>query len=603
MLKRFDVIVVGGGHAGCEACLAAARTGCQTALITFSLKGIGLMSCNPAVGGVGKGQLVKELDALGGQMASIADRSGIQFRRLNSSKGPAVWSSRVQVDRSLFARLMLETVQQQSNLTILEGEVSQILVEKDTVKGVQLASKQVITAEKIILAPGTFLNGTIHMGLKSFPGGRLEERQASKKLASQLRFLGFKILRFKTGTCARLDGKSIDFSRLVPQYGDEPPRFLSFSSKNLKVRQLPCYLTYTNEQTHNIIRENLHLCPLYTGKITGTGVRYCPSLEDKVVKFSHHPRHQIFLEPEDAEGRIYYPNGLSTSLPPEIQEAFIRTIAGLGNVRLLRYGYGIEHDVVEPTQLLPTLETKKIKNLYLAGQINGTTGYEEAAVQGLLAGLNASLTLRKKEPLVPGRHESYIGVLIDDLTSRGTNEPYRMFTSRVEYRLVLREDNADIRLTEKGYQAGLVSTDRWKQVQQKKALLEKLITLLKNTKVKISGKTMLLSECLRKPDFDWTNLSEYLREKFPDEVMEEAVIEVKYEPYLQRQKTEMKNWAALDSIRIPDSLDYHSLPGLSLEVKEKLSRYRPQTLGKASRLSGITPAAISLLLYTLKKRK
>jgi len=411
-----------------------------------------------------------------------------------------------------------------------------------------------------------------------------------------------RLLRFKTGTCARLDGRTIDFTSLTPQPGDQPPRPLSFATRSLKIKQVPCYLTYTTERTHAIIRDNLDRSPLYTGKITGTGVRYCPSIEDKVVKFPHHQRHHVFLEPEDREGRVYYPNGISTSLPRDVQEAFIRTIPGLEKVRILRYGYGIEHDVVEPTQLQPTLETKLIKNLYLAGQINGTTGYEEAAVQGLLAGLNAALSLKGKPALIIGRHEGYIGVLIDDLVTRGTNEPYRMFTSRVEYRLLLREDNADLRLTEKGYQAGLVSALRWQSVQEKKKRLKKALEIFEKTKLTLSGQKHSLSEWLRHPNFNLFQLSEFLPETFPDEILEEAVIEVRYQPYFQRQLAEMKHWLELDKISLPEAFDYRTLPGLSLEIKEKLSKARPATLGQASRLSGVTPAAISLLLYALKKK-
>ena len=593
------MIVVGGGHAGIEASLASSRLGLSTALITFDKNFIGYMSCNPAVGGVGKGQLVKEIDALGGEMAKATDTTGIQFRILNSSKGPAVWSSRAQVDRKEYALYMQKVVLNQENLDVIEGEVTDILVKDGKAYGVEVNGEKQIYGRTVILTPGTFLNGLIHIGLESFPAGRIEERKVSIKLSERLKNLGFKILRFKTGTCARLDGKTIDFSDLKVQYGDEPPRPFSFSTEKLNVKQVPCYITYTNEKTHKIIRENLDRSPLFTGKITGKGVRYCPSIEDKVVKFPHHERHHVFLEPEGKDVDLYYPNGISTSLPIDVQEEFIHTIKGLENVKIVRYGYGIEHDVVEPTQVYPTLETKLIENLFFAGQINGTTGYEEAAAQGLIAGINASLKIKGKKPLILDRTTSYIGVLIDDLTTKGTDEPYRMFTSRVEYRLLIREDNADLRLRKIGYEIGLVSEEEWEKTQNKKKMIDKLMGELKSKKIKIPSGRISLFEYLRRPEVKIKDIK--LDGDYPKDVLEEVEIEVKYSPYIERMLSEIKEFRNLERIKIPPDIDYEKIPGLSLEIREKLSKFKPLNLGQASRISGITPSAISILMVYLKK--
>jgi len=496
-MEKYDVIVIGGGHAGIESALACKKMGIDVLLITFDKEKIGYMSCNPAIGGVGKGQLVKEIDALGGEMAKATDKTGIQFRILNSSKGPAVWSSRAQVDRKKYNEYMKNKILE--NVEVVEAEVTDLIIENKIVKGVEINNEKIIESKCVIIATGTFLNGLIHIGLKSFPGGRIEEKKVSIKLAEKLKEIGFEILRFKTGTCARLDGNSIDFSVLIPQYGDNPPRPFSFSTEKLEIEQKPCYITYTNEKTHKIIKENLDRSPLFTGKIKGTGVRYCPSIEDKVVKFPHHQRHHVFLEPEGRDINIYYPNGISTSLPIDVQDEFIHTIKGLENVKILRYGYGIEHDVVNPLQIYPTLETKIVGNLFLAGQINGTTGYEEAASQGLIAGINASLKVKNEKPLILDRTKSYIGVLIDDLTTKGTNEPYRMFTSRVEYRLMIREDNADIRLREIGYKLGLVSKEEWEKTREKIENIEKLKKILKSKSILVEGKKITLFEYIRRP--------------------------------------------------------------------------------------------------------
>ena len=598
-MGKFDVIVIGGGHAGIEASLTSSRMGLSTALITFTKSKIGFMSCNPAVGGVGKGQIVKEVDALGGQIAKTTDKTGIQFRILNRSKGPAVWSSRVQVDRIQYNREMIKTVENEKNLEIIEGEATGVLIKNNTVSGVEINGEYKIEGKTVILAAGTFLNGLIHIGLENFPAGRIEEKRVSKKLSEQLKKLGFKILRFKTGTCARLDGNTINYDGLRRQDGDQPPVPFSFSTEKIEVEQIPCYITYTNEKTHQIIRKNLDRSPLFTGVIKGTGVRYCPSLEDKVVKFPHHQRHHVFLEPEGRNTSLIYPNGISTSLPIDVQDEFIRTIPGLENVKIVRYGYGIEHDVIDPTQIYPTLETKLIENLFFAGQVNGTTGYEEAAGQGLIAGINASLKVKGKQLLTLDRTTSYIGVLIDDLTTKGTNEPYRMFTSRVEYRLLLREDNADLRLRDIGYKVGLVSKEEWEKTKEKKEKMKELMRKLKTKKIKIEGKTITLFEYLRRPEIKITSFKDL--KNYPEEVLFETEVEVKYSPYIKRQLAEIREFKNLERIKIPSDIDYNKIPGLSLEIKEKLSNFKPLNLGQASRISGITPSAISILMVYLKK--
>jgi tRNA uridine 5-carboxymethylaminomethyl modification enzyme len=599
-MEKYDIIVAGGGHAGIESALAGARLGLKVAFVTFNIDKIGYMSCNPAVGGVGKGQLVKETDALGGEMAKATDAAGIQFRILNLSRGPAVWSSRAQVDRKKYSLYMQKVVSAEKNIKLIEGEVTAVKIDDDTVKGAEIDSRYTIAGKTVILTPGTFLNGLIHIGFESYYAGRMEEKKASKKLSENLKNMGFNILRFKTGTCARLDGKTIDFCRMTPQYGDYPPPAFSFATEKLQLEQVACYITHTNEKTHRIINKNLDKSPLFTGKITGTGVRYCPSLEDKVVKFPHHKRHHVFLEPEGENTDLYYPNGISTSLPEDVQDKFIHTIKGLEEAKIERYGYGIEHDLVEPTQLYPTMETKKIKNLFLAGQINGTTGYEEAAAQGLIAGINASHKITGRKQFILDRISGYIGVLIDDLTTKGTNEPYRMFTSRVEYRLMLREDNADLRLRERGYKIGLVSKKEMKKTAEKKQQMEKLESILKEQKIKSGGKKISLYEYLRNPDIKIEDIKE--TKNYPEQILFEVNTNIKYSPYIERMLAEIKEFKNIEKIKIPHELNYDDIPGLSLEIREKLKEFKPLNLGQASRISGVTPAAVSILMVYLKKR-
>ena len=597
----YDVIVVGAGHAGIEAAMASAKMGMSVLLVTFSKERIGCLSCNPAVGGVGKGQLVKEIDALGGEIGKAADTCAIQFKVLNRSKGYAVWSSRAQVDSEKYAGYMQDIVKNQPGIDIVEGEVISIVVKNHKAQGIEIEGGVVYQGKTVVLAPGTFLNGTIHIGMEHFPAGRLEDRKASQRLSEQLKNLGFHILRFKTGTCARLDGKTINFSNLLAQYGDQPPLPFSLSTESINIQQIPCYVTYTNHKTHKIIRENLNRSPLFSGIIKGTGVRYCPSIEDKVVKFPHHERHHVFLEPEGSQTTIYYPNGISTSLPKEVQDEFIRTIEGLENVSIKRYGYGIEHDVVEPTQIYPTTETKRIKNLFFAGQINGTTGYEEAAAQGLLAGINACLKLKGQDPFVLDRTTSYIGVLMDDLTVKGTSEPYRMFTSRVEYRLTLREDNVDLRLRETGYKLGLVNIDEWEKTRVKKEKLAEIISELKKHKMVVNEKPTSYFEWLRRPESSIKQL--VLTHIYTEDVLQEAEIEAKYAPYIERMLSEIKEFRDIEKIKIPSDINYNNIPGLSLEIREKLTRFMPMTLGQAGRISGITPAAIAILMVFLNRKK
>jgi len=617
--KPYGVIVVGAGHAGCEAALAAARMGLSTLLLTINVDHIAAMSCNPAVGGLAKGHLVKEIDALGGEMARNTDATGIQFRRLNTRKGPAVRSSRAQSDRELYRQRMKLVIEGQDRLDVKQAMVDRLLVKDGTVAGVRTGLGQVFTGRRVILTTGTFLRGLIHVGLQSMPAGRMGD-PPSNALSVCLEELGFRLGRLKTGTTPRLNGRTIDFSGLEVQPGDDPPRPFSFINRTVPLPQVPCHITYTNERTHEIIRGGLDRSPLFTGVITGVGARYCPSIEDKVVRFPEKSRHQVFLEPEGLNTHEIYPNGVPTSLPLDVQAAMIRSISGLEKAEIIRPGYGIEYDYADPTQLQPTLETKMVKGLYFAGQINGTSGYEEASAQGLLAGINAALAELGGAPLILDRSQAYIGVLVDDLVTRGTNEPYRMFTSRAEYRLLLREDNADQRLCEIGRRVGLLADEAYAIFRRKTAALEEARARLSAQRFKPAaavndvlislGSTPLkgpagLKELLCRPElgaFDLAPLAPWLAD-LPPEVAEELEIEVKYEGYLTRQEEQAARFKTLENAKVPPDFNYEGLPGLSREVQEKLSRVRPVSLGQAARISGITPAAVAVLQVYLKRRE
>ncbi|HIE43994.1 MAG TPA: tRNA uridine-5-carboxymethylaminomethyl(34) synthesis enzyme MnmG [Candidatus Omnitrophica bacterium] len=618
-MKDSDVIVIGGGHAGSEASLATARMGFSTLLLTTNPDTIGLMSCNPAIGGLAKGQLVKEIDALGGEMAKATDSSATQYRLLNRSKGPAVRSSRAQVDREKYKTYMRSILEKEPHLTIKKAEVTEIIIERNCVRGVKTSAGETFYSDTVIITPGTFLNGLIHIGLKHFPAGRIGE-PPSVKLPEQLKTLGFTMGRFKTGTCPRLDGKTIEFSSLAVQEGNKDMRPFSLETERIIEEQLPCYITHTNPRTHQIIRSDLDKSPLYTGIIKGRGVRYCPSIEDKVIKFPDRDSHQIFLEPEGYNTCEFYPNGISTSLPLKTQIKMVHSIKGLEKAKIVKLGYGIEHDYVDPRELLSTLESKRIKNLYFAGQINGTTGYEEAAAQGLMAGINAALKLREEQPLILKRWEAYIGVLIDDLVTKGTDEPYRMFTSRAEHRLILREDNAEFRLRKIGHGIGLVSEERYRTtVEKEKKIIEALHELKRrkiipstevNRKIKewntapIKNSTSLY-ELLKRPQLTMkrlTCLDEWVNE-LPSAIAEQVEITVKYSGYIKRENKEIQRINRMEKKRIPPTIDYWSIPGLSHEVREKLSRVKPLTMAQASRISGVTPASISMLAIYLKGKR
>jgi tRNA uridine 5-carboxymethylaminomethyl modification enzyme len=616
--KTYDVIVIGAGHAGCEAALAAARLGHPTLVVTINVDHIGEMSCNPAIGGLAKGHLVREIDALGGEMAKNIDATGIQFRRLNTKKGPAVQSSRAQADKEQYRLRMKRILELQDNLDVKQGLVDALIVEKGAVRGVITSIQEKFYAKAVILTTGTFLKGLIHVGLKNFPAGRMGD-PASNKLSDHLKALGLKVGRLKTGTTPRLDGRTIDFSRLEPQYGDEPPLPFSFETGTISQDQVPCHITYTNEKTHVIIKTGLDRSPLFTGVIKGVGARYCPSIEDKVVRFPEKLRHQIFLEPIGLGTTEVYPNGVPTSLPADIQFKMLRSIEGLEQVEIVRPGYAIEYDYVDPVQLKPTLESRAVQGLFLAGQINGTSGYEEAGGQGLMAGINAIQYVRGESPVVLGRDQAYIGVMIDDLVTKGTQEPYRMFTSRAEYRLLLREDNADLRLREVGYQVGLLSQDVYERFKGKREAIEKLMALLSQVRLTprdqvnrtlqalslspINQPTTLM-DLLKRPGIGLDQLLglESRLLAFDREVAEQVTILVKYDGYIRRQSDQVARTRHLEDTQIPDDFDYGSIPGLSNEVKEKFIRVRPVSMGQASRISGITPAAISVVQIYLKKR-
>lgn len=597
---KFDVIVVGGGHAGTEAALAAARIGCETLLLTHSIETLGQMSCNPSIGGIGKGHLVREVDALGGAMALATDEAGIQFRTLNLSKGPAVRATRAQADRVLYRQAIRRRLENQPRLTLFQQAVDDILLSQDRVAGVVTQLGVHFRAPAVVLTAGTFLSGLIHVGLSNYAAGRAGD-PAAVTLAERLRELKLPVGRLKTGTPPRLDARSIDFSVMDVQPGDSPEPVFSFlGSRALHPRQVPCWITHTNEKTHDIIRAGLDRSPMFTGVIQGVGPRYCPSIEDKIHRFAGKPSHQIFLEPESLSTGEIYPNGISTSLPFDVQWELVRSIRGLERAHIVRPGYAIEYDYFDPRALHASLETKSIAGLFFAGQINGTTGYEEAAAQGLLAGINAANRALQRESWVPRRDEAYLGVLVDDLITRGVSEPYRMFTSRAEYRLMLREDNADLRLTQAGRELGVVDDARWTAFARKRDAIEAETERLKRTYVSAGFRQKApMYELLRRPEISYPSL---VPEAAVDPAVAEQVeIQAKYQGYIERQRAEVERQVAMEARTLPADLDYRQVKGLSTEVQQKLNRHRPDTVGQASRISGVTPAAISLLLVHLKR--